>query len=552
MKVSRRDFLKDVAYAAALIGLPQWVTELDEPPPAEMMSLGSSSYPWQWTPPNDLGTGNPIVTVLNRIAFGPRPGDFERVKQIGVDAYIEEQLAPEKIDDSALDQRLSAFPTLNKSIGELMRDYPQQQPKLAQDTTKAERLEQLLTGLGIQTETSRRPADVIAELQDATMLRAVFSRRQLQEVLIDFWSNHFTIFIGKNDCRWMKTVDDREVIRKYTFGKFGDLLRASAQSPAMLEYLDNRLNVKGVANENYAREIMELHSLGVDGGYTQNDVAELARAFTGWTTRPVQRSGVFGGVDYTDAGTFFFDLKRHDTEPKRILGINLPANGGIDEALRIIEVLAKHPSTARYISKKLVTRFVSDNPPDALIQRAAETFTLTNGDIRSVLSTILHSDEFEKISFAQKIKRPFELVASAARALDVQTDDVRILSTTLRLMGQGLFLHVTPDGYPDSGSAWINTSALLARWNFAMLLASGKVPRVKIDLAAAMKSQAIKTAGEAVDFWIDRILLRPIPDADRKKLIDAINPRGASVSFDPARLPDLVALILASPHFQYR
>jgi uncharacterized protein (DUF1800 family) len=320
----------------------------------------------------------------------------------------------------------------------------------------------------------------------------------------------------------------------------------------MLVYLDNQLNVKGVANENYAREIMELHTLGVDGGYTQTDVAELARAFTGWTVRPARRNSATGGMDYSDAGAFVFDPNRHDNAAKRVLGVDLPANGGINDALKIIDVLAKHPATARYVSKKLVTRFVSDAPPDALVQRAAQTFTQTNGDLRAVLSVILHSDDF-KNSFAQKIKRPFEFVVSAARALDLRADDVRALATTVRLMGQGLFLHTTPDGYPDAGTAWINTSALLARWNFALALAYNRVPRARVDLAAllAARPTTLKTVGEVVDFGTNALLHRALPEPERQKLISAIG-GAASGNFDPTRLPDLVALILASPQFQYR
>ncbi len=550
MQITRREFLKDISFAAALVGLPSWVSQLDETPPADLMTFGAGAYPWTWSRPS-LADVTPALTALNRIAFGPRPGEVERVNAMGADAYIEEQLHPETIDDSVSEQRITAlYPTLAQSIGELMRDYPQQTKKAIVTGTKADRIEQLLAGLGLRAD-AQGPSQVIGELQNATVMRAVYSQRQLQETLVDFWTDHLTIYIYKNDDRWMKTVDDRDVIRKYAFGKFGDLLLASAQSPAMLEYLDNRLNVKGVANENYAREIMELHSLGVDGGYTQKDVQELARALTGWTIRPAQRAGLFGGMDYTNAGTFWFDPKRHDDTPKRVLGVDLPANGGLNDALKMIEVLAHHPSTAKFIAKKLVTRFVSDTPPDALVQRAAQTFTQTGGDIRAVLGTILHSAEF-KSSFAQKIKRPFDLVISAARALDLQLDDPSALTLTVRLMGQGLFSHLTPDGYPDAGTAWINTSALLARWNLAMLAAGNRVPHAKVDLKAAQSNSAARTVGDVVDFWVNYILHRAIPDADRKKLIDAVSANGASANFDLARLPDLVALILASPHFQYR
>jgi hypothetical protein len=551
MQITRRDFLKDLAYAAALVGLPSWVTQMDEIPPAEMMmGLSSGSNPWPWTPASDLGAGSSMVTVLNRIAFGPRPGDVEHVQQIGIDAYVEEQLAPQTIDDHILDARLAvSFPTLTKSIGELMQQYPQQPLQPARDLSKGEQLERLLAGLGIRTDLSNVPAEVVAELQDATLMRAIFSRRQLQEVLVDFWSTHFSIYAFKDEDRWMKTVDDRDVIRKNAFGKFGDLLLASASSPAMLVYLDNRMNIKGVPNENYAREVMELHTLGVDGGYTQADVTELARVLTGWTIRPARRNNQTGLIDNADVGTFVFDANRHDTGSKTVLGVNYSGSGGVEEGRQALDRLAHHAATATFIAHKLVTRFVSDAPPAALVQSAAQTFTQSDGDIRAVLSTILHSAEF-KNSFAQKIKRPFELVASAARAVDLQAQDIRILSTTLRLMGQGLFMRFTPDGYPDNGAAWVNTSALLARWNFSMLLAGGKVTQATVDLNTPMQAQLPKTIPSVVDFWVDRLLHRPIPDTDRQKLIDALG--GASSTFTPTGLPYLVALILASPHFQYR
>lgn len=527
MQITRRDFLKTIS-TTAWVGLPA--------PTFEEASRSNTLTNWAGSqiPPSDLGTGNPILTALNRITFGARPGDFERVQQIGVDAFVEEQLAAEQIDDRALEQRLATlYPTLNQSAADLMRDYPQ--PAVAKQ--------------GTPTPTTQTPQEVVAQLQDATLLRALDSRRQLFEVMVDFWSNHFTIYALKNDCRWLKTIDDREVIRKHALGKFGDLLLASAQSPAMLVYLDNQLNVKGVANENYAREIMELHSLGVDGGYTQPDVAELARAFTGWTVRAPRRTAS-GGMDYTNAGTFYFDPARHDNAAKRVIGIDLPANGGINDALKIIAALAKHPSTAQFISKKLVRRFVADDPPDALVQRVAQTFTQTDGDIRALLNVILHSDEF-KNSFARKVKRPFEFVVSAARALDLRADDVRALSTTLRAMGQGLFLRTTPDGYPDTTTAWINTSALLLRWNLALALASNRIPRARVDLAALTANASFKTTRQAVDFWLDTLLHRTLPEAEHQKFVDALG-GNANAKFDSARQPELVALILASPHFQIR
>jgi uncharacterized protein (DUF1800 family) len=550
MQVTRRDFLKDVAFAAALVGLPPWVNQLDEPPPMEMMSPASSSYPWQWRAPSELGTASPTLTVINRVSFGPRPGDFERVQQMGIDAYIDEQLHPESIDDSAVEKRVAAlYPTLSMSAGELLQNYPQPKQAAATQQGNAQKLEKLLVGLGLQPA-PQTPAQVVAELQEATIMRAIFSQRQLQQVLVDFWSDHFNIYAYKNADRWLKTVDDREVIRKYAFGKFKDLVQASAESPAMIEYLDNRENVKGNANENYAREVMELHTLGVDGGYNQLDVQELARAFTGWTIRPPQRAGLLGEFDYANAGTFIFNPRQHDDGAKRVLGVDLPPGGGMNDALKIIDVLAHHPSTAQFISTKLVSHFVSDTPPAALVQRAAQTFTQSDGDIRAVMSTILHSDEFEN-SFAQKIKRPYDLIVSSLRALDAQVEDTRVLAAALRLIGQGLFQHLMPNGYPDYGTAWINTNGLLGRWNFSLIVAANRVPSSTIDLQAAMNGVSPRTVGEMVDFWVNYLLHRTILDADRQKLVSAVGV-SADAAFEAARLPELVALILASPHFQYR
>ncbi len=550
MQVTRRDFLKDLAFAAALVGLPDWATRLDEMPSDEMMALVSSSpgNPWPWVPASDLGEGNPYVTVLNRISFGPRPGEFERVKQIGIDNFVDEQLQPESIDDVALDKRLAdLYPTLSMNIGELMQTYPQ--PRQVAPAARA--FKQFRLGeLGLREERQQGPAEVIYDLQEAALMSAIFSKRQLLQMMVDFWTNHFNIDIRKNNCKWMKTVDDRQVIRKNALGKFRDLLLASAQSPAMIEYLDNRENVKGVANENYAREIMELHTLGVDGGYTQKDVQELARSFTGWTIKP-PRAALFGLMDYADAGTFLFNPKQHDDASKKVLGINIPPGGGINDALKVIDALAVHPSTAQFLSQKLVRRFVSDNPPDALVQQTAQTFLQSGGDIRAVLSTILHSDEF-KNSFAQKIKRPLEFMVSAARAIDLQLQDARPFALALQMMGQGLFSLTTPDGYPDVGSAWINTNNLLARWNLTLLVATNKVPRGNVDFKSLFSGMPVSSAGDTVGYLVNFLLHRNIPNSDRQKLIDTVSPNGASAAFDRNRIPELVALILSSPHFQYR
>ncbi|MBI3538208.1 MAG: DUF1800 domain-containing protein [Chloroflexi bacterium] len=551
MDTTRREFLQDLAFAAALVGLPSWATELDETPPAEMMSFTSyGTNPWQWKPASAIGKPNFFVTVLNRLGYGPRPGDVERVQKIGVDAYVDQQLHPETIDDSALEQRLAKdYPTLTMGPGELRTKYPFPTKDQKQQNKNNNNNQNPLGALGIG-KSQPGPEEVVMQLEQATVLRAVMSQRQLFESLVEFWSDHFNIYIRKDDNLYLKTIDDRDVIRKHALGKFSDLLLASAQSPAMLTYLDNRENTKGVANENYAREIMELHSLGVDGGYTQKDVAELARAFTGWQVTPPPLKAK-QNLNFTNAGKFIYNARQHDDGAKTILGINLASGGGMNDALKIIDALAHHPSTAKFIARKLVKRYVSDTPPDALVERAAATFKQTDGDLRAVLGTILHSDEFNTSNFL-KIKRPYDYTISAARAVNAQMDDARALAIAVRLMGQGLFFHVTPDGYPDLGSAWINTDGLLGRWNLAMLYGSGKVPRTQIDLSGAMKSAAVKTVGDAVNFWVDYILHREIPSDDRAKIIATISSGGEGAAFDATTLSVLVSLILASPHFQYR
>jgi uncharacterized protein (DUF1800 family) len=403
----------------------------------------------------------------------------------------------------------------------------------------------------------------VLELVQATVLRQVFSERQLFEVMVDFWSNHFNIYALKKQCRILKTWDDREVIRKHALGKFRDLLFATAKSPAMLIYLDNVSNVKGVAQENYAREMMELHTLGVDGGYSQVDVEQVARAFTGWSVVAPRKTGF--DFDYDTAGAFLFRKNQHDDEAKTILGMQFAAGGGIRDGEQVLEQVASHPKTAEHVSFKLVRRFVDDNPPARLVTRVADTFTKTDGDIRAVLNTILHSDEF-KTSFGKKVKRPLEFVASALRALDATPTNVELkkvplkgyakgarakkniaeepLAKTLRALGQVPFLCQAPNGYPDVAGAWVNSNNLLTRWNFALALTTNRI--LEFDVAPASRAQA-NSPEALVDDWSGRVLQRALPDADRVKLIEYV--RGDD---SETRVENLVALLMASPHFQYR
>lgn len=576
--ISRRDFLRTSAWAAALFAAtPFWASNLDEPMPMDYLSPVPVNAPVEWTTPADLAETDPVVLALNRLAFGPRPRDVERVRAMGVDAFIEQQLAPETMADTRVEELLKAFPSLPMDIPDLTRYYAL--PYLGGAAMNApgndpvsavrgflglfeDKTEPSMQALASPPMVADNRMQSVLELIQATVLRQVYSERQLFELLVDFWSNHFNIYILKNQCRILKTWDDREVIRKHALGKFRDLLFATATSPAMLVYLDNVSNVKGVPQENYARELMELHTLGVNGGFTQSDVENVARAFTGWSVVAPRRAAF--GLDYDAVGAFVFHENQHDDDPKTILGMTLPAGGGKRDGERVLELLAAHPKTAELIAFKLARRFVDDNPPPDLVARAAETFKQTDGEIRAVLNTLLHSDEF-KTSFGKKVKRPLEFVASALRALDATVTDAELepvplkafdkraanqrradepLARTLRALGQVPFLWQAPNGYPDVAGAWVNSNNLLTRWNFALALTTNRVLEFDVQLKAAGQGDPPEAL---VDTWSERVLHRALPDADRARLIEFVRDDKSET-----RTENLVALLLASPHFQYR
>ena len=466
-----------------------------------------------------------IVHVLNRVGFGPRPGDVERVRQIGLSAYIEQQLHPERIADSAMTARLAGLETLNKSSRELAETYyipalqARQQakkattaaPAMAKDEGKPARTPE-------QMELARKQRQVLSELTDQKILRAAFSDRQLEEVMTDFWFNHFNVFAGKGATQQYLTEYERDTIRPRVLGKFRDLLEATAKSPAMLFYLDNwqsadpdadpraRMQGRGGGgffgrpgqnarigarfpqpmpggaaqnpnaqrqkrglNENYGRELMELHTLGVDGGYTQQDVINVARAFTGWSI-----------VGPRQGGQFRFEERMHDTREKIVLGHKIKAGGGQSDGEQVLDILATQPSTAAFISTKLVRRFVSDTPPPALVARAATRFRDTDGDIREVMRTILTSPEFFSAeAYRAKVKTPLEFVVSAVRATGTDVSDATPLGQAVRQLGMPLYMCQPPTGYADKAEAWVNTGALLNRMNFALQLVSGRMRGVQ-------------------------------------------------------------------------
>ena len=422
--------------------------------------------------------------ALSRLTYGSRPGEVERVRALGLDVWLERQLHPEKIDDSATEAALAELATLRMTTTELLHAYPRPDPQLRAKLASGEMSRQEMQE---RYPMEKRPARITAELQAAKMVRAVTSERQLQEVMVDFWFNHFNVFANKGDVRWYVSAYEREAIRPYALGKFPELVRATAHHPAMLFYLDNWLSArpdftipagpnrgrKAGLNENYARELMELHTLGVDGGYTQKDVTEVARAFTGWTLETPRQGGGFA-----------FDRRLHDPGPKIVLGHVIKGGGGQSDGEAVLDILASRPSTARFIATKLVRRFVSDAPPPALVDRAAARFRETGGDLREVMRTILMSPEFRSPDvYAAKVKSPFEFAVSALRAAGSEVVagggtaapafDAKGLVRRVRDMGMALYQCQPPTGYGDTADAWMNSGALVNRINFALELARG-------------------------------------------------------------------------------
>jgi uncharacterized protein (DUF1800 family) len=376
------------------------------------------------------------------------------------------------------------------------------------------------------------------------LYRAVYSNRQLQEVLTDFWYNHFNVFLDKGADRYMVTAYERDAIRPHVLGKFKDLLLATATSPAMLFYLDNAQSVGSDAmanrnvdakkkrglNENYGRELMELHTLGVDGGYTQHDVTDVARCFTGWTVR-----------DPRGGGDFFFNARLHDKGEKTVLGVTIPAGGGIEDGMKVLDILEHHPATARFISKSLAIRFVSDNPPQALVDRMAATFTNTDGDLTAVMKTMFMSQEFmSKESYRSKVKTPLEMVVSAIRSTNADLNVPFAIVQQLNQLGEPLYRKQEPTGYSNKSSEWVNSASLLARMNFSLALTNNKVPGIKVDLKGIQTSDPLAAA---------RTLLMTDLTADARTVITQ-GLADQTGKIPPAAL--VAGLALGSPDFQRR
>src|SRR4051812_35944170 len=389
-----------------------------------------------------LATSSPALTsrqkalhALNRLGFGPRPGDVEKVMQIGVDKWIDQQLHPERVPDRAVDARLQQLPTMRMSNAEIVKKYyaPVLMARKEAKAKGGEDQKDLRRELMKNIPYGQRPQRVTEDLLSQRIIRAAESDRQLNEVMVDFWMNHFNVFSGKGLDRFLLTGYERDAIRPHIWGKFEDLLRATAKSPAMLFYLDNARSRRDAINENYAREIMELHTLGVDGGYTQKDVTELARVFTGWSiTRPQDRRGA--------AAEFVYRPQMHDGGAKTVRGIHFPAGGGMEEGERMIHILAHDPATAHHIALQLSQRLVSDDPPPKLVDRVAKRFLQTDGDLRETVKAIISSPEFwDPSTYRAKVKTPFEYVISALRAVDAHVDNPTTIARALQQIGEPLY-----------------------------------------------------------------------------------------------------------------
>ena len=485
-----------------------------------------------------------VAHVLNRAGFGPRPGDIQRVQALGLRMYLEEQLHPDRMADEVVQPQLEALSALKMSARTFATDYYLPMVSARQEFTATQKPSGSVTksahlgwhllpvaamslpGGDKPVSVIQQPAiipeelrfqrenqEVLDQLQAQKLLRAVHSERQLQEVLTDFWFNHFNVDARKIEDRPVMVEYERDMIRPLVLGKFRDLLEATAKSPAMLFYLDNWLSSvppptakprssgrdavsprkppiagRGL-NENYGRELMELHTLGVDGGYTQTDVMEVARCFTGWTMQKPHEATGFG-----------FNDKMHDHGEKRVLGHTIKAGRGIEDGEEVLDILAKHPSTARFIATKLARRFVADDPPRPLVDRAAKTFLRTNGDLREVMRTILTSPEFyAAAAYRAKVKTPFEFVASALRATNASLTNVRSLVGTIAAMGEPLYQCQPPTGYGDRAELWMNAGTLFTRLNFAHALATNGIAAAKVDVGSPNSSHRFASSVLADD-----------------------------------------------------
>ena len=563
--------------------------------PAKSAAPAKATAPVKATAPMDVAGAawqkpllgdEKILNALNRLTFGPRPGDVAAVKKIGLDRWIQTQLNPASISDKALEKELSSMSLLDATPESLMLAYQVQSGNIRRALMQMQESKEGQTFKeAAQVQLSARDQQNIKDFQEsgmdvgasyqalgeltaAKLARATDSNRQLQEVLVDFWGNHFNLDVNKGPVQVLKVLDDRDTIRPHVFGTFRELLGASAHSPAMMWYLDNakstvettvRRNQKkrGGLNENYGREIMELHTLGVDGGYTQKDVTEVARCFTGWGVDP--RRGSYG---------FRFSPYAHDNGEKIVLGQVIPAGGGEKDGEKVLDILASHPATAKHIAFKLCQRFIADEPPQSAVDFVAKAFTASGGDLKKTYAAVFATPEFNsRGAYRSKIKSPLEFAVSAVRALDgsfalPDPDNPRQqqwlvligrsarernnargnlprlpLATEIATMGQPLWGYQAPTGYPENSQQWVSSSALISRLNFAISLTKGRIGDVALDEDTFRNTSVVEVA--------TNLLSEPLSAPSRATIEDEIK----ATPGDGAKVR---ALVLGSPEFQRR
>lgn len=570
-------------------------------------------------PGKPLNDEQKLRHVLNRLGFGARPGDIERIKTIGIQKYIDQQLNPASITDNLAEGKLRNLEIFNMTTAEIFAKYPNPAGLLqalqrmestgrqtaqanAEEMTDKERQERQAKLREIYQKYDLKPANqLMPQITANRLLRAVYSERQLQEVMVDFWQNHFNVFSGKAAVRWYIPSYERDVLRKNALGNFKDLVVGTAQHPAMLFYLDNfesrstnsqqprgnqmadrlrqalrngqlrpqarerlkqqfgltdaqlderikQLSTNSPANnptqartginENYARELMELHTLGVDGGYKPQDIVEVAKAFTGWTIVDPRgyRRAAAGEINGTEeqrlarlqrqqgipedaqSGAFYFNSRWHENGAKTVLGQKID-EGGVKDGLKVIDILVAHPSTARFIAKKLAIKFVSDTPSDALVGRVATAFSKSKGDIKTTLKALFEDKEFfAPENYRAKIKSPFELAVSSLRSLGAETNGAGQMPAMLNKLGEVPYGYQAPTGYPDTAEDWVNTGALLERLNYAIALSSNQIAGTRVDL----KRFDAKEKTAVLDRAIDLVLAGEISPATRATLVKQI------------------------------
>ena len=499
------------------------------------------------------------VHALNRLAWGPRPGEADRVAAIGVMAWIERQLVPERIPDDTLRVRERAFTILRVDGDDLARRFVAARREQVTRRRAASGATEPPREPGTEAAALRR---VGAETQQLAVVRAVLSERQLYEVLVDFWTNHFNVFYAKGADRYLLPAHIEETIRPHALGRFEDLLIATARSPAMLFYLDNAQSVapgtrpptppwagrrltaeqremvaqrmpRGL-NENYARELLELHTLGVDGGYTQDDIVAVARILTGW------------GIERPQLGAgFTFREWAHDRGEKVVLGERFPPGQGMDEGIRLLRMLARHPATMHHLSRKLCARFVADDPPDGCVDAAVAAWRADDGDVGAVVRAIVRAPDFwAPAARRAKVKSPLEFVVSAVRATGAAPDSTLRLAQLVGRLGQPLYLQPAPTGWPEAQAEWVNAGALLARMNAAVALAAGRLPGAAIDLQAVLPHAA--DHARFVDLVNERLLAGSMSDRTRAVILDQLREMT-----DPLQARALaVGLAIGGPEFQ--